>query len=95
MMSNIAETNIDAFALLITGDAEGSWLSVEDIHLIPETLIVEASRQAIDKAVVKYYFQRGMNTEKDDFTLIELSKVEASRAIDLLNNNGNGKGNGR
>ena len=80
LVSNIGGTNIDASALVITGDAEGTIFFLEDIHLISETLILEGERQAIDKAVVNFYDKRGMGTNKDDFTLVEISQVDTSRA---------------
>ena len=80
LVSNIAESNIDAAAFVVTGDVEGNFFLVEDIHLISETLILEGSRQAIDKLVLNSYDKRGMGTRKDDFTLLELNRLDASAA---------------
>ena len=80
LVSNIAGSNIDASAFVVTGDVEGTFFLVQDIHLISETLILEGSRQAIDKLVLNSYGKRGMGTRKDDFTLLELNQLDASSA---------------
>lgn len=79
LAANIFETNIDLFALAIGGDAEGTFSGIEDIHIINETLILDVQYQALRKAIVKNYEQRGMNTDKDDFQYMELSKVNGLR----------------
>ena len=55
LVGNIADTNVDAYLLGITGDAKGHILTIEDIHLLPERLILDLDRQDIDKAVVNNY----------------------------------------
>lgn len=77
---NIGGTNIDAFGLLITGDVTGTFVSVEDIHFIEETLIFEIQNINIGKAIVNSYDQRGMNSNGDIFKLIELSEVSGQSA---------------
>jgi len=72
---NIYDTNIDAYAIAITGDAEGIVAAVEDIHILPKFLILDIMHQNISKAVVNNYDTRGMNTDKDDYSLIEVDKV--------------------
>lgn len=80
LAGNIAETNIDLFALVVTGDAEGTILGLEDIHILSETLILDLFSQSITKAVVNNYNSRGMNSDPDDFTLIELSRADTFSA---------------
>lgn len=75
LAGNINGTNVDAYALGITGDAEGSMVAVEDIHLLPEHLILDVSQQRISKAAVNNYETRGMDSDMEDYTLIEVNKV--------------------
>jgi len=74
--SNIADSTTDAYALFIVGDAEGQMFGIEELHLVPEHLFVELRYQTLNKAVVNNYETRGMNGNGDDYTLIELSKVD-------------------
>jgi hypothetical protein len=80
LMGNIAETNVDVFALKIFGDAEGNIIGVDDIYIIPETIYFNFFYQDLSKAVVKNFEKRGMDTEKDEFNYIELDKIVAKSA---------------
>ncbi len=77
---NIAETNVDAWGLVITGDAAGQIFGLEDIHILSETLILDLFSQNITKAVVNNYETRGMDSDPDDYTLIELTSVKTRQA---------------
>src|SRR2546425_10952596 len=68
---NIADTYTDAYGIVFTGDVKGAAAGVGDIHLIPRTLILDFGYSAISKAAFQSYAQRGMNTGKDDFRLLE------------------------
>jgi len=74
---NIADTYTDAYGIVFTGGVEGGAVGVRDIHLIPRTLILEAGYSAISKVTIQSYSQRGMNTDKNDFRLLELGDTEA------------------
>ena len=78
---NLFGTYTDAYGLLIFGEAEGTQLAVEDIHLISERLILDLGRQDINKALVNYYEKRGMDTDKDDYNLLEVSKADSNRGV--------------
>jgi hypothetical protein len=80
LLGNVAETNVDLFGLIVTGDAEGSIIGLEDIHIVSETLILNLFWQDITKALVNNYETRGMNSDPDDFTLIELTEVRTLAA---------------
>jgi hypothetical protein len=73
---NIADTYADAYGIVYTGDVKGGAVGVGDIHLIPRTLILEAGYGAISKATIQSYGQRGMNSDKNDFRLLELGDTE-------------------
>lgn len=75
--SNIGGSFTDAFALLIVGDATGTIAAVEEVHLLEKRLLFDLQYQALNKAAVNVYDLRGMSTGKDDFSIIELSKVDA------------------
>lgn len=80
LAANIADTNIDSYGILITGDAEGYILALEDMHIVPETLILNVFQQNISKAVVNNYKFRGMNSNGDSYNLIEVSQADSWEA---------------
>ena len=73
---NIADTYADAYGIVFTGDVKGGAAGVGDIHLVPRTLILDLGYSSISKAAFRSYAQRGMNTGKDDFRLIEVGDTE-------------------
>ena len=75
--ANIAGSQTDAYAVLATGDVEGTILAVEDLFLLPEFLAVQFGVQNLNKVLINNYEKRGMDTKKDDFNLIELNKVDS------------------
>jgi len=75
LAGNMFETNIDAYVLGITGDVEGLGFAVQDIHLLPETLILEVFGQNLSKATFNNYSSRGMDSDAEDYTLIEATKI--------------------
>ena len=74
--ANIADTYTDAYGIVYTGDVKGGAFGVADIHLIPRTLILDAGYSAVSKVTFQSYSQRGMNTDKNDFRLLELGDSE-------------------
>lgn len=75
LAGNVYDTNVDAYAIAVTGDAEGVVVAVEDIHILPKMLILDLMHQNISKAVVNNYDTRGMDSDKNDYSLIEVDKV--------------------
>src|SRR2546427_367682 len=73
---NIADTYTDAYGIVFAGDVKGGAAGVGDIHLVPRTLILDLGYSAISKAAFHSYAQRGMNTGKDDFRLLEVGDTE-------------------
>ena len=74
LAGNIAGTNMDAYVLGITGDAEGYAGVFEDIHLLPEMLIFSIFKHDLSKITFNNYDSRGMDSDPDDFTLVEQTK---------------------
>ncbi len=73
---NIADTYTDAYGIVFGGDVKGGAAGVGDIHLIPRRLILDLGYSSISKAAFQSYAQRGMNTAKDDFRLLEVGDTE-------------------
>ena len=73
---NIADTYTDAYGILFTGQVKGAAAGVADIHLIPRTLIIDTGFGTINEATIQSYAQRGMNTNKNDFRLIEFGDTQ-------------------
>src|SRR6266704_3619642 len=73
---NIADTYTDAYGIVFAGDDKGGAAAVRDVHLVPRTLILDFGYGTINKATLQSYAQRGMNTAKDDFSLVELGDTE-------------------
>lgn len=77
---NIMDTNADIYGFGFTGDLEGAGAGVLDIHLIPKTLILDATTERINRATLTSYTKRGMDTDKNDYTLLELGDIEFNLA---------------
>ncbi len=73
---NVADTYTDVYGMIFGGQVKGVAFGVADIHLIPRTLIVETGIGALSAVTVKSYSQRGMNTDKHDYSLIELQDTQ-------------------
>ena len=73
---NIADTHTDAYGIVFGGDVKGGAVGVGDIHLVPHTLILDIGGSSISKAAFQSYSQRGMNTRKDDYRLLEVGDTE-------------------
>jgi hypothetical protein len=79
-IQNMFETNADLFALRATGDVQGSVVLVDELYLLPQRLILNATYQDIDKAIIQVYQKRGMDTGKDEFNFIELNQIRNREA---------------
>jgi hypothetical protein len=75
-MMNIADTYTDAYGVLFAGEVKGASFGVADIHLIPKTLILDTGFGMVSAATIQSYGQRGMNTDKNDYRLIEMGDME-------------------
>jgi hypothetical protein len=84
LAGNFLDTHLDIYGMGISGDAGGYIIGLDDIHLIPETLIFTLYYQNLNKAAIKNYDQRGMDTEKDEHTQLELNKVIGMEGSVLL-----------
>ena len=73
---NIADTCTDAYGIIFTGDVRGTALGVADIHIVPQTLILDIGYGTVNEATIQSYSKRGMNTDKNDYRLIEFGDTE-------------------
>jgi len=73
---NIANTYTDAYGIIYSGDVEGMAFGVADIHIIPRTLVFDFGASRVNKATIQIYGERGMNTDKDNYRLIEINNSE-------------------
>jgi hypothetical protein len=69
--SNIADTYTDVYGLIFTGDVRGTALGVADLHIIPRHLILDTGFGTVSEATIQSYSKRGMETDKNDYHLIE------------------------
>ncbi len=73
---NIDQTYTDAYGILFTGDVRGAAVGVADIHLVPRTLILDIGYGSVNEATIQSYSQRGMNSDKNDYRLIEFGDTD-------------------
>ena len=73
---NVADTHTDVYGIGFTGDVRGGAVGVGDIHLVPRTLILDVGYSTVSRATLQSYSQRGMNTSKDDFRLLDVGDTE-------------------
>lgn len=75
LLGNMFGTYADLYGLLATGDATGTIIGLEDVHLVSERLIANVFYQDISHAVVSQYETRGLDSKADEFILLEASAV--------------------
>ena len=73
---NISNTCTDAYGIVFSGDVRGTAVGVADIHIVPQTLILDVGYGTVSEATIQSYSKRGMNTDKNDFRLIEFGDTE-------------------
>jgi hypothetical protein len=69
--NNIGGTYTDIGAGVSTGTFKGYAIGASSIHLVPRMLILDAGYGKTSSGMVRSYSQRGMATNKNDFTLVE------------------------
>jgi hypothetical protein len=74
--TNIADTYTDVYGMVFSGDVRGAALGATEIHIIPKMLLLDLGYGSLSEATIQSYGQRGMNTEKNDYRLIEFGDTE-------------------
>jgi len=69
--ANIGGTHTTVGGTVFTGDFTGQAVGIYDIHLIPRQLILDAGVIHVDRITQLSYSQRGMGSQKNDYTLLE------------------------
>lgn len=69
---NINNTTTDAYALMFTGDVKGLAAGVGEVQIAPQHLFLDIGYATVTAATMQSYSQRGMNTNKNDFSNLEL-----------------------
>lgn len=72
---NMANTTTDAYGIVLGGQVEGVALGMADFHILPKTLILDLGYSNISKVQVMSYSKRGMDTDRDDYRLLDLNSV--------------------
>jgi hypothetical protein len=75
-MMNVMDTYTDVYGIIFSGEVRGASFGVADIHLVPRTLILDIGYGTVNEATIQSYSQRGMNTDKHDYRLIEFGDTE-------------------
>ena len=70
---NINNTYTDVYGMVFGGDVQGVAAGVADVHVVPRTLILDLGGSDISTVTIRSYGQRGMGSDKHDFSLAELS----------------------
>ena len=73
---NVADTYTDLFGFGLTGDMGGAGLGILDVHLVPETLILDINLESFNKATMTSFSKRGMDTQKHDYSLLEFDNFQ-------------------
>ena len=66
---NLLSTSADIFAIAFQGDAEGYITSLGEAFIVPDYLYLTLSTMKITSFGVNMYSTRGMDTEKDDYSI--------------------------
>lgn len=73
---NALDTHMDAYGILFAGEVRGVSVGIADIHLIPKTLILDTGYGSVSAVTIQNYSQRGMNTDKHDYRLVEMGDLQ-------------------
>ena len=80
-VSNLYESTADISVLLVTGDAKGSIINGSEVPLYSDFLFLDFYLQDIDRVGVNNYAIRGIdNSDKDDFTILDVSVAKEFEA---------------
>jgi hypothetical protein len=71
---DVAGTPIDFTAIQIFGDVNGTIAQLAEVPLIPNMLFYGGTYQKFSKISFSNYNKRGLDSEKEDYSLIEINK---------------------
>jgi outer membrane protein assembly factor BamA len=70
---NVGGSATDFFGFVLAGGLKGEGAGVTDIHLIRQRLILDLTGIQFGKSTITSYQQRGMNTDKHDFSYLQFN----------------------
>jgi len=73
---NLFSTTTDLTILKATGDIQGQDANFDEIPIINNRLYLRAEFLDLSSAQQNYYNSRGMDTEKDDYTLLDINSYK-------------------
>ncbi len=73
--TNIGGTCADLSGSVFAGDVSGTYLAVDQIHLIPRRLILDLGGAYLNRAAIESYNQRGMGSDRDDYLIAEFKNM--------------------
>ena len=82
-LNNVYETPVDLYLVYITGDVEGGIVGITDIPLVSKRLLLDITSVDFNKGQQNRYLTRGMDSEPDDYNIVELSdsRLQGGRLI--------------
>ena len=78
--TNIDGTYTDAYGMIFSGDVKGAALGVRELHLVPRMLLAEVGLSSISTVTVQSYSERGMDSDKNDYSFLELGDMQYAGA---------------
>ena len=80
--NNTFDTTTDFFVVGVGGDVEGTVAGVTDIELLSETVLLDVTYVGFNKGSQKQYAERGIDSDPDDFNIVELQNTSLWRTTD-------------
>ncbi len=77
-VTNAFNSYTDLYGLGLAGDVKGAALGVSEVHLVPEHLLLDIGSSRINKLTAQSYNGRGMDTNANDYNMIELGNSVAN-----------------
>ena len=75
-VNNAHDSYTDYIGFALTGAIEGMGAIAKDIHLVERTLIADVFLQRVSQATVRNYNGRGMDTDPNDFVLLDMADAQ-------------------
>ncbi|MFI5304936.1 MAG: hypothetical protein ACHQYP_09105 [Nitrospiria bacterium] len=73
--SNIGGSHTDVVGSVFGGDVFGEAIGINEIHIVPKHLILDIGAVNLSSSSVQNYSQRGMASNKDDYTTVEFGNT--------------------
>jgi len=73
---NIADGYTDVYGIIFGGEVTGIAVGAADLHLIPQTLIVDVGYSDVSKVQIMSYSERGMDSGGEDYRLLGFNDAE-------------------